>query len=56
MQANYRIALNGCDDSTKFEIELTEAEYAVVKKIRDLSHEKSESGCMPTMEVEPVEG
>ncbi len=51
----YYISLDGCDDSTGFEIELTDEEYELVDKISDMSHENSRYGCMPTMDVSKVE-
>ncbi|WP_427340959.1 hypothetical protein [Caloranaerobacter sp. DY30410] len=37
----YKISLHGCDDSTVFEMELTEEEYKLLKKIADKSEEVS---------------
>lgn len=50
----YIIALHGCNDSTIFEMELTEEEYKLVKKIADKSEEVSTYGCMPIMEIKKV--
>jgi hypothetical protein len=47
----YEISLNGCDDITRFNIELTEEEFNLINRIRDLSHEHSSYSCMPTMEI-----
>jgi hypothetical protein len=47
----YRICLDGCDDSTCFDIDLTDDELEVVKKLEKLSKETSTYGCMPTLEI-----
>ena len=38
----YKISVNGCDDSTVFEVELTAAEYDTVKMLVDICTDKSE--------------
>jgi len=48
---NYEITLNGCDDWTTIEIELSETELALVKKIKAKVNKKSTYHCMPTMTV-----
>ena len=48
----YRISLNGCDDSTIFDMELNNVEADVLKRVAKKSKETSEYGCMPIMEVE----
>ncbi|MBO8161372.1 MAG: hypothetical protein H0Z24_07010 [Thermosipho sp. (in: Bacteria)] len=50
----YKISLHGCDDSTTFEMELTEEEYKLLKKVADKSQEVSTYVCMPIMEIEKV--
>ncbi|MGH3834160.1 MAG: hypothetical protein ACRDSF_00430 [Pseudonocardiaceae bacterium] len=47
-----RITLSGCDDSTKVDIELTDDERALVQRIGQLTKERSEYDCQPTMHVE----
>jgi len=47
----YRISVCGCDDSTHFDMELTQKEYQLIKKVAILCTEKSEYNCMPTMEI-----
>jgi len=50
----YRIALHGCDDSTIFEMELTDEEFALAERIAAKSEETSSYGCMPTMVIELI--
>lgn len=52
----YKISIDGCDDSTVFEMELTEQEAELVKRICNRSSETSTYGCMPTMEIEEAVG
>jgi hypothetical protein len=47
----YRISIDGCDDSTRFEIELTDEQREVVEMLCEKSFENSTSRCMPTMEM-----
>lgn len=49
-----RIKLVGCDDTTIFEMELTEKEYELLQRVANLSEETSTYGCMPIMEVHIV--
>lgn len=51
MSDSYTIRLDGCDDSTTMTVILSDEQYEVVKMISELSEEKSDHGCMPTMEV-----
>lgn len=51
MLKTYNIYLIGCDDETKFSMELTEKEADLVKKIEKLSKETSTYGCMPVLEI-----
>ena len=53
-KTKYRITLNGCDDSTSFEMDMTEQEAELFRKASDLSIDASQYGCMPTMSVTPV--
>lgn len=55
MRKNYYITLIGCDDITRFQIELSNEELELVKKLCRKSEETSEYICMPTMKVEEVE-
>lgn len=54
MKKKYFITLIGCDDITRFQIELSNEELELVKKLCRKSKETSEYGCMPTMEVEEI--
>jgi len=48
---SYTIYLHGCDDTTEFEIELTEAQAELVRIMVDKSEEASEYGCQPVMQI-----
>ena len=48
----WNIGLHGCDDSTCFEMELTDAEVETLRKVAAKAEETSTYGCMPTMTVE----
>ena len=48
------ISLCGCDDTTTFQMEVTEAEKAFVERMCALSVETSTYGCEPTMEITEV--
>jgi len=50
----YMIKLMGCDDTTRFEMELSDEQVAVVQQMADLSKKTSECGCMPVLEFEKV--
>lgn len=50
----YIISLHGCDDSTIFEMELTEEEYELLKRVAKKTEEVSTYMCMPIMEIEKV--
>lgn len=49
------IELIGCDDTTEFEIEVTEEEIKFLDKLKKLSAEISRSSCMPVLEFETIE-
>jgi hypothetical protein len=49
---SYRVSLIGCDASTRFKVELSEEELALIKKLGTLSKETSKYPCMPKLEVE----
>jgi hypothetical protein len=51
--ALYDITLKGCDDSTHLELELCEYDAALLQRIARMSRDLSESGCQPTMTIEP---
>lgn len=47
----YQITLNGCDDDTVFEMDLTEEEYALLKRVSDKANETSTYQCEPRMYI-----
>ena len=49
VKKDYVVCLKGCDDSTEFGVKLTDAEFALLDKIADLSKETSYHNCMPTL-------
>ena len=53
----YEIHLVGCDiDETVFEMELTDEEHELLKKVSDKSVETSMYDCMPRMSIYEVKG
>ena len=54
MKKKYQIDLEGCDDTTRFFIELDENEKKLVEEISRLSIETSTYGCMPTLSIYEV--
>lgn len=48
----YTISLKGCDDITRFSIDLTDLEYKLVETLSQVSQEKSTSQCMPKLLVQ----
>ena len=50
----YSINLEGCDDETIFDIELTLQEYSLLERISKLANETSTYGCMPRMYVTEI--
>ena len=47
----YEVSLVGCDDTTRFDMELTEEEAELLRVVARKSEEESSSQCMPTMTV-----
>ena len=47
----YTVSVNGCDDSTIFDVWLTQEEYKIVKNLCFMCTEASEYGCQPTMDI-----
>ena len=45
----------GCDDTTKFEMDLTDAEAAFVQRMVALANAASTYCCMPEMQIDVVE-
>lgn len=50
----YEVELVGCDDTTAFNLVLTQEQLEVVKLLEIKSKETSTYGCMPTLEVREV--
>lgn len=48
----YTISLNGCDDSTRFSIDLLDSEYKLVQRLSEMSKKASTSKCMPKLEIQ----
>lgn len=51
----HTICLSGCDDSTKFEMDMTEDQLIFLKKVAIKANNASEYGCMPTLLIDGVE-
>jgi hypothetical protein len=51
----YRISVHGCDYSSIFNMELTEKEARVVKRVAAKCTETSTYSCMPIMEIEELQ-
>ena len=49
IKKKYEIVLDGCDDSTKFKMELTNEEFELLEKVSAKSNEASKYCCMPRM-------
>ena len=47
----YLIENNGCDDTTRFEIELTDEELITVIKFIKKNNEASKYQCQPTIDI-----
>ena len=52
MKKEYKISIDGCDDSTKVKMQLDESGVAAVLELSKLSHKNSTYGCMPTICIE----
>jgi hypothetical protein len=50
----YQISVDGCDDSTVVEIELTKEEKEFMDKFIKLVNKTSTYGCMPTMSIKNI--
>lgn len=50
----YSIDLEGCDDETTFEMELTTQEHLLLERVSKLANETSTYGCMPRMYVTEI--
>lgn len=51
----YIITLEGCDDETVFEMDLTEEEKILLENVATKANETSTYGCMPRMYVKVKE-
>lgn len=45
----YQVKLSGCDDSTRFVVDLDDAEAAAVERVAELSRQASAFSCQPSM-------
>lgn len=55
MEKVYKISIDGCDDSTIFEMALSEEELAFLRGVEKLAEKYSEDKtCRPTIEVTEV--
>lgn len=50
----YRVRLRGCDETTTFVIELSDAEAALLRRVAAVSQEISTYSCEPTLSIEPA--
>lgn len=46
-----RITVQGCDDATEVVLDLTESEYAVVRRLADATATASQDACQPVVQV-----
>jgi hypothetical protein len=46
-----KIFLDGCDDTTEFEMKVTEEQLEFLNALSQKSKETSTYGCMPTMSI-----
>jgi hypothetical protein len=50
-----KIALHGCDDITRFEVEVDDNKLEFIKELSEKSIEESEYACMPVLKYEICE-
>lgn len=50
-----KIALHGCDDITRFEVEADDGKLELIKELSEKSIEESEYACMPVLKYEICE-
>lgn len=50
----YKIKLEGCDDETEFDMQLTEEEFNLLKRVSEKANETSTYRCMPRMYIMEV--
>ena len=51
----YEISVQGCDDASVFKMELTKAEYEVIKRVCGECTATSTYNCMPTMDISEIQ-
>lgn len=49
----YDVRVRGCDDSTRLTLKLTPRQADFVRDLADRVTRSSETGCQPTMQIEP---
>lgn len=52
--AAYQIRMSGCDDSTVFVMDLTDAEAALLGRVAARAFQASAFECQPRMTISPV--
>lgn len=50
----HTICLNGCDDDTEFEMDMTEEQLIFLKRVAIKANSTSNYGCMPRLFVDGV--
>lgn len=50
----HRISVHGCDDTTIFDMALSDHEVAFLARLCETCNATSEYACMPTMQFEPL--
>lgn len=48
----HTICLNGCDDDTKFEMDMTEEQLLFLKRVAIKANNTSDYGCMPRLYID----
>lgn len=52
----FTISLVGCDETTCFDLDLTDEQVALVDRMAAASRQASEYGCFPTLTIDPKAG
>ena len=55
MKEKYKIEVDGCDDTTELEIELSDFEYLFVKDLAKKITAASTCGCQPRMSISKID-
>lgn len=50
----HTICLNGCDDDTEFEMDMTEEQFMFLKRVANKANNTSTYGCMPRLYIDDV--